>query len=84
MINIANIFLGHKVQVKVITSGFYDEKKEEFQVLSVEESEQFSNLIVSILGGDNEQNKEKNRQQKMELNYAFSWDGDDENEQRTE
>jgi hypothetical protein len=71
------------VQVKVITSGFYDEQKEQFHVLSAEESEQFSNLIVSILGGDNEQSQETSRQQAMETNYLFSWEGDD-TKQKTE
>ena len=67
------------MQVKVITTGSYDKEKDEFHLLSEADSEQFSNLIVSLLGGESEEAKEEKRYEAMEHGYTFRFDEEDEN-----
>lgn len=40
---------GGKVQVKIITAGYYDKKGEPIKTLSADDSDAFKNMIVSIL-----------------------------------
>ena len=43
------ILTGGKVQVKIITAGYYDKKGEPIKTLSADDSDAFKNMIVSIL-----------------------------------
>ena len=45
-------FSGQKIEVKIITAGYFDTNKEGVHVLSEEESSAFNNMIVSILVSD--------------------------------
>ena len=40
---------GGKIQVKIITAGYYDDKDDSLHVLSDKDSEVFRNMIVSII-----------------------------------
>ena len=43
-----NIISG-KIQVKIITTGYYDKDDETLHVLTEEESETFTNMIVTLI-----------------------------------
>ncbi|XP_067686141.1 protein OS-9-like isoform X2 [Haliotis asinina] len=64
---------GGKIQVKIITTGYYDNEDDSVHVLSQEDSQNFQNMIVAILGGTNEAAKEASRQQQLEENYNYVW-----------
>ncbi|XP_076093847.1 uncharacterized protein LOC143064699 [Mytilus galloprovincialis] len=68
---------GGKVQVKIITAGYYDKKGEPIKTLSADDSDAFKNMIVSILGGDQEAAQEANKYQEQEDNYSFVWQNKD-------
>lgn len=68
---------GGKVQVKIITAGYYDKKGEPIKTLSADDSDAFKNMIVSILGGDHEAAQEANKYQEQEDNYSFVWQNKD-------
>ncbi|KAK3106514.1 hypothetical protein FSP39_021483 [Pinctada imbricata] len=74
----AGLNLGEgKIQVKIITAGYYDDKDESVHILSDEDTSAFKNMIVSILGGDNEASKEEERHNKLEDNYNTVWSSKD-------
>ncbi|XP_025080630.1 protein OS-9-like isoform X2 [Pomacea canaliculata] len=62
-----------KVHVKIITSGHIlgDDNEEPIHVLSEEDSASFQNMIVAILGGNNEAEKEYEKHSQLENNYNF-------------
>jgi len=70
---------GRNVQVKIITTGTkgIEGDEEDFHLLSEDETAQFTNLIVSMLSGgggaESAQQKEANKQRKMESSYRFRW-----------
>ncbi|KAK3593156.1 hypothetical protein CHS0354_039640 [Potamilus streckersoni] len=65
-----------KIQVKIITAGYYDDKDGKVQLLSEEDSETFKNIIVSIIGGSAEADKEEHKHTRMQDNYNFVWQKD--------
>ncbi|XP_046357552.2 protein OS-9-like [Haliotis rufescens] len=64
---------GGKIQVKIITTGYYDNEDDSIHILSQEDTSNFQNMIVAILGGTNEASKEAARQQQLEDNYNNVW-----------
>lgn len=66
-----------KIQVKIITAGYFDEKEEKLHMLTDEDTKSFKNMIVSILGGENEAAKEQQRHSQLEDNYNFVWGKND-------
>ncbi|XP_022301578.2 protein OS-9-like [Crassostrea virginica] len=73
----AGLDLGNgKIQVKIITAGYVDDK-DDVHLLSAEDSSAFKNMIVSILGGDQEAAQEEARYTEMESNYNKVWGKDD-------
>lgn len=66
---------GGKIQVKIITAGYVDDK-DDVHLLSAEDSSAFKNMIVSILGGDHEAAQEEARYTEMESNYNKVWGKD--------
>ena len=66
------------VKIRVVTSG--DQKLEEFRDLNAQESERFSDFIVSMMGANNEQMKEEKRLRKTEKNFEFEWNHNDDDQ----
>ncbi|XP_041371888.1 protein OS-9-like [Gigantopelta aegis] len=64
---------GGKIQVKIITTGYYNTDDDSIHILSDEESASFQHLIVAVLGGSNEAAKEEERQKTLEDNYSKVW-----------
>ncbi|GFT00165.1 protein OS-9 [Nephila pilipes] len=70
---------GRKIEVKIITAGYYDnEDGKDFHTLSDEETNQFQNMIMALLTGQQEAVHEMERQKKLEENYKFTWDSKEE------
>ncbi|KAL3836882.1 hypothetical protein ACJMK2_022289 [Sinanodonta woodiana] len=67
---------GGKIQVKIITAGYYDDKDGKVQLMSEEDSEAFKNIIVSIIGGSADAEKEEYKHTHMQDNYNFVWQKD--------
>lgn len=67
---------GGKIQVKIITAGYYDDKDDSLHVLSDKDSEVFRNMIVSIIGGTSEGEREEAKHAQLEENYSFVWGKD--------
>ncbi|GFS54566.1 protein OS-9 [Trichonephila clavipes] len=66
---------GRKIEVKIITTGYFDhEDGEDFQTLSDEDTNQFQNMIMALLTGQQEAVHEMERQKKLEENYKLNWD----------
>ncbi|GFQ67465.1 OS-9-like protein [Trichonephila clavata] len=67
--------LGRKIEVKIITTGYFDQEEgEDFQTLSDEDTSQFQNMIMALLTGQQEAVHEIERQKKLEENYKLNWD----------
>lgn len=65
---------GRKIEVKIITAGYYDDEEgKDFHVLSDEETQQFQSMILTLLTGNQEAVQEMERQRRMEKNYHFVW-----------
>lgn len=64
--------LGDKIQVRIITTGYYDSDKT-LKVLSDEDTTAFKNMIVAILSDNDETAKETERYKQLEENYSFVW-----------
>ncbi|XP_060566471.1 protein OS-9-like [Ruditapes philippinarum] len=64
---------GDNIQVKIITTGYVDGDDDTLHILSDEESETFKNMIVDMIGGHSEVDKEQARQDEQEENYSFVW-----------
>ncbi|XP_055945301.1 protein OS-9-like isoform X2 [Argiope bruennichi] len=72
---------GRRIEVKIITAGYYDnEEGKDFHTLSDEETNQFQNMIMALLTGQQEAVQEMERQKKLETNYRFTWNDDKEEE----
>ncbi|GFY53858.1 protein OS-9 [Trichonephila inaurata madagascariensis] len=70
---------GRKIEVKIITSGYFDhEEGEDFQTLSEEDTSQFQNMIMALLTGQQEAVHEMERQKKLEENYKLNWEDKEE------
>ncbi|XP_064471706.1 protein OS-9-like isoform X1 [Ornithodoros turicata] len=68
---------GRKIEVKIITAGFFDDDEEkDLKMLSPEETQQFQNMIVTLLMGNQEAIQEVERQERLEKNYQFVWGED--------
>ncbi|XP_052259528.1 protein OS-9-like [Dreissena polymorpha] len=63
---------GDKIQVKIITTA-YDSNDDTLHVLSDQESEAFRNMIVDMIGGTSEVDREQARHDQLEENYSFVW-----------
>jgi len=46
------------------------------QTLSEEETQSFNKMIVAVLGQNDDELKEIQRQDKLESNYGFNWNKD--------
>ncbi|XP_035207021.1 protein OS-9-like isoform X3 [Stegodyphus dumicola] len=65
---------GRRIEVKIITAGYYDnEDGKDFHSLSDEETNQFQNMIMALLTGQQEAVQEMERHKKLEENYKFIW-----------
>ncbi|GBM94122.1 hypothetical protein AVEN_237395-1 [Araneus ventricosus] len=74
-------YAGRRIEVKIITAGYYDnEEGKDFHTLSDEETNQFQNMIMALLTGQQEAVQEMERQKKLEENYKFTWSDDKEEE----
>ncbi|XP_054721750.1 protein OS-9-like isoform X3 [Uloborus diversus] len=72
---------GRRIEVNIITAGFYDnEDGKDFHALSDEETSQFQNMIMALLTGQQEAVQEMERHKKLEENYKFTWENDDDRE----
>ncbi|CAL1297062.1 unnamed protein product [Larinioides sclopetarius] len=72
---------GRRIEVKIITAGYYDnEEGKDFHTLSDEETNQFQNMIMALLTGQQEAVQEMERQKKLEENYKFTWNDEKEEE----
>jgi hypothetical protein len=66
-------FLGQKVEVRVISSGYFDEDGQ-YHMFGTKDSAEFADIIVSMLGfNDGQQQKEQKQHIDMETNYAFRY-----------
>lgn len=65
--------IGDKIQVSIITAGYYDSDDDSLKVLSDEDTAAFKNMIVAILGGNDDATKEIERYKQLEENYSFVW-----------
>ncbi|XP_052804983.1 protein OS-9-like [Mya arenaria] len=68
----AGLGSGEKIQVKIITTA-YDGDDDTLHVLSDKDSEAFKNMIVDMIGGTSEVDKELTRHEQQEENYSFVW-----------
>ncbi|KAL4228768.1 Protein OS-9 [Mactra antiquata] len=69
----AGLTSGDKIQVKIITAGYAGDDDETLHELSEQESETFRNMIVDMIGGHSEVDREQKRQDQQEENYSFVW-----------
>lgn len=69
---------GRRIEVKIITAGYYDnEDGRDFQSLTDEETDQFQNMIMALLTGQQEAVQEMKRHKKLEESYKFTWNDEE-------
>ncbi|KAG8201317.1 hypothetical protein JTE90_016796 [Oedothorax gibbosus] len=72
----------HRIEVKIITSSNFESGEgNHFSTLTDEETSQFQNTIIAFLTGQQEAFQEMVRHKKLEENYEYNWDGDDETDE---
>jgi len=62
-----------KIEVKIITSGYYDKDSDELHLLDDEDNSAFNNMIITILQGHTEADDHQQQQKELEDNYGFTW-----------
>ncbi|XP_077562518.1 uncharacterized protein LOC144178491 isoform X2 [Haemaphysalis longicornis] len=69
---------GRKIEVKIITAGYYnDDNSKTYNILSPEETKQFQNMIVTLLMGNQEAIQEIEKHERLEKNYNFVWNSEE-------
>jgi protein OS-9 len=75
---------GHKVEFRILTTGYYNSKDSSIHTLSDEDGSAFSKVIIAIIGGDDAETTEQERHQRLEENYRFKWDNNKNKNQQSQ